>query len=388
MSPAGRAMRTLLLTGPGGAGTSTLAASAAVRAARSGRSTVLLSRQAPPVAGLDAVPGLTVITVDPQAALEGLWTGTVDAVGPALPQLTLPPATSVVPLPGAADLALFAELGRAEADLVVVDAGPVVSATTLIGVPATLRWWLDQLMPPGMRTLGAVRTAAVAVGAARRGPLDAALSAVPAVEALLARDRLADPAGTGVLLVAPPRTSSGAALRATATVLGLHGLRAGGVLSRVLPLDGDDEWTARRGAEQQAVLSVLAEVAPVHRVPELAVAPEDVDELAGLLDGALPELTGLPVPGPVRHEGAWQLSLPLPFAERGAVQLTRWVDDLVLTVGGARRSLRLDPLLRRCQVTGGRLADPGTAAARLEVEFHPDPQLWPADLLSAEGRTS
>jgi arsenite-transporting ATPase len=305
-----------------------------------------------------------------------------------LPQLTLPPATSVVPLPGAADLALFAELGRAEADLVVVDAGPVVSATTLIGVPATLRWWLDQLMPPGMRTLGAVRTAAVAVGAARRGPLDAALSAVPAVEALLARDRLADPAGTGVLLVAPPRTSSGAALRATATVLGLHGLRAGGVLSRVLPLDGDDEWTARRGAEQQAVLSLLAEVAPVHRVPELAVAPEDVDELAGLLDGALPELTGLPVPGPVRHEGAWQLSLPLPFAERGAVQLTRWVDDLVLTVGGARRSLRLDPLLRRCQVTGGRLADPGTAAARLEVEFHPDPQLWPADLLSAEGRTS
>lgn len=388
MSPAGRAMRTLLLTGPGGAGTSTLAASAAVLGARSGRSTVLLSRQAPPVAGLDAVPGLTVTTVDPQAALEGLWTGTVDAVGPVLPQLTLPPATSVVPLPGAADLALFAELGRAEADLVVVDAGPVDSATTLIGVPATLRWWLDQLMPPGMRTLGAVRTAAVAVGAARRGPLDAALSAVPAVEALLARDRLADPAGTGVLLVAPPRTSSGAALRATATVLGLHGLRAGGVLSRVLPLDGDDEWTARRGAEQQAVLSVLAEVAPVHRVPELAVAPEDVDELAGLLDGALPELTGLPVPGPVRHEGAWQLSLPLPFAERGAVQLTRWVDDLVLTVGGARRSLRLDPLLRRCQVTGGRLADPGTAAARLEVEFHPDPQLWPADLLSAEGRTS
>jgi arsenite/tail-anchored protein-transporting ATPase len=381
-------VRTLLLTGPGGAGTSTLAAAVAVLAARSGRNTVLLSRQAPPVAGLAAEPGLTVTTVDPQAAVEELWTGTVDALGAALPQLTLPPATSVVPLPGAADLALFAELAQAEADLVVVDAGPVESATTLVGLPAALRWWLDQLMPPGMRALGAVRTAGVASGVVRRGPLDAALSAVPAVEALLARDRLADPAGTGVLLVAPPRASSPATLRATATALGLHGLRAGAMLSRVLPLEGDDEWTTLRAAEQQAVLLELAQVAPVHRVPERAVAPQDVDGLVGLLDGALPHLTGLPAPGPERDDGAWQLTLPLPFAERGAVQLTRWVDDLVLTLGGARRSLRLDPLLRRCEVTGGRLTDPGTAAARLVVGFRADPQLWPADLLSAERRTS
>jgi arsenite-transporting ATPase len=380
-------MRTLLFTGPGGAGTSTLAASAAVHAARAGRRTVLLCRQGAPVRGLDAEPGLTVTTVDPQAALENLWTGTADAVAAVLPQLTVPPATSVVPLPGAADLGLFAHLARAEADLVVVDAGPVESATALVGLSATLRWWLDQLMPPGMRALGAVRTAAVAAGAARRGPVDAALSAVPAVEALLARDRLADPVGTGVVLVAAPRTSAEPALRSVATVLGLHGLRAGAVLSRVLPLGGDDEWTRRRAAEQDAILTALAEVAPVHRVPELAVAPEDADELAGLLDGPLPEVTGFPVPGPERHDGAWQLTVPLPFAERGGVQLTRWLDDLVLTVGGARRSLRLDPLLRRCEVTGGRLAHPGTATARLVVGFRPDPRLWPADLLSAEGRT-
>ncbi len=85
-----------------------------------------------------------------------------------------------------------------------------------------------------------------------------------------------------------------------------------------------------------------------------------------------------------RHEGAWRLTVPLPFAERSAVHLTRWVDDLVVTVGNSRRSLPLDPLLRRCEVTGGRLADPGTSAARLEVGFRADPRLWPADLLAAE----
>ncbi|HET6393447.1 MAG TPA: ArsA-related P-loop ATPase [Blastococcus sp.] len=380
-------MRTLLLTGPGGAGTSTLAAATAVRAARSGRRTLLLSRQLPAIAGLDAEPGLTVRTVDTQGAVEGLWAGATDAVAAVLPQLAVPPATSVVPLPGAADLALFAELARAEADLVVVDAGPVGSAVALVGLPAALRWWLDQLMPPGMRALGAVRTAAVASGAVRRGPVDAALSAVPVVEALLAADRLADATTIGLDLVAPPRASSVEALRAAATVLGLHGLRARAVLSRVLPLTGDDEWTTQRAGEQEAVLAALAGLAPVHRVPELAVSPGRPDEVAALGGPDLPEATGFPVPGPERHEGAWRLRIPLPFAEHGAVTLTRWVDDLVLTVGGVRRSLRLDPLLRRCEVIGGRLADPGTADAHLEVGFRPDPSLWPADLLSAEGRT-
>jgi arsenite-transporting ATPase len=63
------------------------------------------------------------------------------------------------------------------------------------------------------------------------------------------------------------------------------------------------------------------------------------------------------------------------------------MDDLVVTVGGARRCLALDPLLRRCEVTGGRLVDPGGTDARLEVGFRPDPQQWPADLLAADERT-
>jgi arsenite-transporting ATPase len=379
-------VRTLILSGPGGAGTTTLAVSAAVRSARAGRRTVLLSRQDPPVPALGSVDGLDVVRVDAQSAFEQFWAGASDALGAVLPQLTLPPATSVVPLPGTAELALFAELSGADADLVVVDAGPLEAAAVLLALPAALRWWRDQLLPPGVRALGAVRTAAVASGMARRGAVDAALAAVPLLEDLLRRDRLSD--GAAVWLVAPPRPASVSALRTAATTLALHGLRPGAVLSRVLPTDGAGEWAARRGGEQEGVLTALAEVAAVHRVAEGPVAPGDVDAVAALLDGFDPPA---PVPvaprAPERYEGAWRLTVPLPFAERSAVQLTRWLDDLVITAGDARRSLRLDPLLRRCEVTGGRLADPGTAAARLEVGFRPDPQLWPADLLAAEGRT-
>ena len=384
-------MRTLLLTGPGGAGTSSLAAATAVRAAASGTRTLLLTRPGPRPAGLDGVPGLAVASVSPLAAAESLWTSAGDALG-AVPGLTPPPPTSVVPLPGSVELALLARLARAaaddEADTVVVDAGPLESGTALVGLPGALRWWLDQALPTRLRMLGAVRTAAVRSGAAPRGPVDAVLDAVPPLEAALGRLPLDDPASTEVRLVAVPRAGAVPALRRAVTALALHGQQPSAVLARVLPDGGPGEWWTRRAAEQDAALTALAELAPLRRVAESAQEPADVAALTALLpmgDGAAP--AAALTPSVARADGVRRLVLPLPWAERTGLDLTRWQDDLVVTAAGARRSVRLDSLLRRCVVTGGTLADAGTARARLEVTFTPDPQLWPADLLAAEGST-
>lgn len=388
MAGTGQTARIHLFTGPGGAGTTTTAAAAAVRSARSGTRTLLVSREQPNLTGLDGVAGLTVRVVDPQRALEALWQDRATEVAAALPQLALPPASSVVPLPGTGELALFAELAKADADadVVIVDAGPLDRVLALMTLPGTLRWWLDQALPPRVRALGAVRTAALRAGAVRRGPVDAALAAVPVIEELLGRVGLTDPERTTLTVVTTASRSSAAALRGAASVLGLHGQRAGAVLVRRLPGDGGSgAWWERRLAEESAAVELLADVAEVIGVPELPEAPEGVAALAGLLpSGALPAPAPPAAVAPERLDGGWRLTLPLPFAVRGAADLTRWGDDLVVTVGGARRSLRLDALLRRCHVTGGRLADAGTAAARLEVTFVPDPGQWPADLLAAE----
>jgi arsenite/tail-anchored protein-transporting ATPase len=383
-------VRTLLLTGPGGAGTSTLAAAIAVRAAAAGR-TLLITRPGPLPAGLDDVPGVAVASVSPLAAAESLWTSAGDALG-AVPGLTPPPPTSVVPLPGAAELALLARLARAaaddEADTVVVDAGPLEAGTALVGLPAALRWWLDQALPTRLRVLGAVRTAAVRSGAAPRGPVDAVLDAVEPLEAALGRLPLDDPASTEVRLVAVPRAGAVPAVRRAVTALALHGQQPAAVLARVLPGGAPGEWWARRAAEQDAALSALAGLAPLRRVAESAHEPADAAALAALLptgDDAAP--AAALTPSVARADGVRRLVLPLPWAERAGLDLTRWQDDLVVTVAGTRRSIRLDSLLRRCVVTGGTLADAGTARARLEVTFTPDPQLWPADLLAAEGST-
>jgi arsenite-transporting ATPase len=373
-------VRTFLVTGPGGAGASTLSAAAAVQAARSGRRTVLLTRRRPAVAGLDGVAGLTVTAVEAQAGMERFWAAHVDALSAVLPQLDLPPATSVPALPGTAELGLLTQLGRVEADVLVVDAGPLEAALALVGLPAALRGWLDQLLPARLRALAALSGAL--------GGAAAALAAVPALERLLDGSPLADPSTVDVLFTAQARRGTAADLRTAATALALHGLRPAAVLARVLP-EGAGEWWAARSAEQAAELAALAEVAPVTAVPEAATLPDDVDAVAGLLTDADLPCSGNPGrPTPARTDLGWDLVIPVPFADRGDVQLTRYGDDLVLTAAGARRALRLDALLRRCTVTGGRLADPGTADARLAVSFEPDPRLWPADLLAAHGSAS
>jgi arsenite-transporting ATPase len=383
-------VRILLVTGPGGAGTSTVAAATAVQLAAAGSRCVLLTTQPARVAELDAA--VEVDLVAPQPALEALWARHADELAAALPVVSVPPASSVVAVPAATEFALLAALaGHAASgrtDVVVLDAGPTTSALALLALPGALRWWLAQAAPPRLRVLATLRSAVVPD---RPGGAAALLGGVAALEELIGRVPLADPATTAVHLVLRPEPASADALRAAATALGVRGQRVASVtVNRLLPaLPG--EWAAQRAQVQQAALDRLSAlvtpaIGTVRQVAEAAVPPVDVPALRALA-AAVPTsvLEPAPSPEPQRDGGGWLLAVPLPFARRGEVELTRWADDLVVTAAGQRRSLTLDPLLRRCTVAGGTLTRPDTAGATLEVRFTPDPAQWPAGLLEAEG---
>ncbi len=385
-------MQILLVTGPGGAGTSTVAAATALQLAEDGARCVLVTTRRPAVAGLDAA--VRVDVVDPQRALEDVWGRHADALAGALPVLTVPPASSVVPVPAVPEAALLAVLaGHATSDatdVVVLDAGPLGAATALLALPGALRWWLAQAAPQRLRVLAGLRAAVVP---GRPGGTAAALAGVRALEELLDRVHLTDPDRTAVHLVLRPEPAAADDLRVAATRLAVLGQRVASVtVGRLLP-DGPGEWWAGRAAGQRAAVTAVrdlagtggAAVGPVREVAEAAVPPADVAGLraleAALRTGPAPVVTR---PEARRDDGGWVLAVPLPFARRGEVELTRWADDLVVTVAGQRRSLPLDPLLRRCTVAGGSLSRPGTAATTLDVRFTPDPALWPVGLLEAQ----
>jgi arsenite-transporting ATPase len=173
------------------------------------------------------------------------------------------------------------------------------------------------------------------------------------------------------------------------TALAVLGLPVASVtVSRLLPEGDGTWWEARAAVQADAVARVRDRAATVRTVREAPVPPSDVAALEAL-DAAVPPTAAAPAAPtarePRRTGDGWVLELPLPWARRGGVELTRWDDDLVVTAAGVRRSLPLDPLLRRCTVAGGALREPDTAGATLEVRFVPDPAQWPAGLLAAEG---
>ncbi|MFF8730873.1 ArsA family ATPase [Streptomyces sp. NPDC015171] len=387
-------MRTILITGPGGSGRTTIAAATALRAAADGTRTLLLSadRTDTPGAALgsatgqtptEAAPGLTVWRPDASArfradltAFQARAENVLDLLGAARLD-----AEEVTPLPGAEELSLLRALRDAALseryDLLVVDLPPLPGALALLGLPEELRRYLRRLLPPERQAARALRPvlgrlAGVPMPAdwlyetAARWDIELA-----AVEAVLT-DR-----GTAVRLVAEPGPAGAEAVRAATLGLALRGLRTEALIAnRTLPESDAGSWLASLLAQQRKALADWQEAYDVHPVPHLGRDPHGVDDLAALaappVDPA-PDPVEWPVTDRLAADGVLVWHLPLPGAIREELDLIRRGDELLITAGPFRRIVALPSALRRCTVAGAALRD-----GELCVRFAPDPDLWPA----------
>jgi arsenite-transporting ATPase len=401
-------LRVLLFTGKGGAGTTTTAAATAVQAARSGRSTLVLSTEAAP--SLSAVlgtpltpgvaravlPGLRAEQVDTAGRVERSWARMPASLSNLLTALDVDAAEAgaLAGLPGGEDLAALLTLRdrvRAGAsdgtDVVVVDCAPSAQTLRMLALPELLDRLVDRLLPAHRRVVHqVVRGLAPALGPAPRLPA----SDAEVVQALLRlRADLADvqdvlhAPGTSVRLVLTPESVALAESRRTLSLLSLHGYPVDAVVVNRLVPGGADRWRGSWASAQRTVLdearSAFAPL-PVLTAPYLDREPVGTEALA-VLGAEL--LGGSDVPSPpagprstVRVEPsgeAFELVLDLGLAPGEPPRLSRLDDDLVVAVAGGRRVLPLPSVLRRCVVSGARVRQ-----GAVRVRFERDPDLWPA----------
>ncbi|GGZ09637.1 ArsA family ATPase [Streptomyces poonensis] len=394
-------MRSILITGPGGSGRTTVAAATALAAARDGARTLVLSADGTDSLGavlgvptgtgpVEAAPGLTAWRPD---AAEGFRADLVALQERAATALDLLGAArldaeELTPLPGAGELALLRALRDAvlsEAyDLLVVDLPPAPHALDLLALPEELRRYLRRLLPPERQAARALRPmlgrlAGVPMPAGwlyeTAARWDAELAAVQAV--------LAERATT-VRLVAEPGPAGADQVRTAATGLALRGLRLDAlVANRVLPCTTGDTWLAGAVAQQRKTLEEWQDTygsgpdasVPVREVAHLGRDPRGGDDLLALdVPGAGPAPAPVewPVADRLLDDGELIWHLPLPGAIREELDLLRRGDELVVTAGRFRRIVPLPSALRRCTVSGASLRE-----GELRIRFAPDPELWP-----------
>jgi len=377
--------RTILYTGKGGVGKTSVAAATARQCAATGLRTLILSTDPAHSLSdsLEAELGTTPVAVgdglwgqevQAQEEMERNWSAVSEWAGELLVEHGVNRITAeelTVP-PGMDELFSLLQIKRhheaGEWDVIVVDCAPTGETLRLLSFPDVARWWLDKVFPHERQLLAAARPIA-------RTMLDVSLPS-EAVFAdvqrlldnliamnLILRDR--DHA-TIRLVMNPDKMVIGEAMR-TFTYLNLYGYLTDAVIvNRIFPaaVEGTyfGAWRERQQEHLELVESAFAPV-PVLRAPyfETEVAgPAMLDRLGDAVfgdRGAHDVLhTRLTHELEVTEDEAL-LRLELPFAQRGDISLKKIGLELVVKVGGQKRTIMLPPALAGHRPTGARFAD-------------------------------
>ena len=383
--------RTILYTGKGGVGKTSVAAGTARRCAASGLRTLVISTDpahslseslgarlngAPTPAG-DLLWGQE---VSAQQEMERHWSGVQDWLGELLIQrgvdrisaeeLTVPPGMDEL----FALLVLQAHNESGDFDVVIVDCAPTGETLRLLSFPDVARWWIDKVFPFERQILAAA-------GPIARSLLDISLpnkavfadierlsqNLIAMNEILRDRERC-----TIRLVMNPDKMVIGEAMR-TFTYLNLYGyLTDAVVVNRLFPPGVGEYFAGWRRVQEEHMELVHSAFSPV----PVLTAPYFEQEVlgGGMLDRLADELFGDRDPAGVLHDALAQrlevldegaiLSLSLPFADKGDISLKQIGLELIVGVDGQRRTIMLPPAMAAMRPSAARFED-----GALEIRF-------------------
>jgi arsenite-transporting ATPase len=373
------APRTILYTGKGGVGKTSIAAATARRCAAAGQRTIVLSTD-PAHSLADALEqeigaeptdvggGLFAQQVSAQEEMERHWSQVQAWAGELLrergadrvsaEELTVPPGMDEL----FSLLQIKAHHESGAWDVVIVDCAPTGETLRLLSFPDVLRWWLAKVFPQQSRLMDAARPLARMVLDLRL-PDDAVVAEVNrlVVNLVAMNEILRDRRNVSIRLVTTPDRMVVDEARRTFTYLNLYGfLTDAVVVNRVFPAEVGGYFGPWRERQLETLEEVRAAFAPVpvltapyyasevvggDRLDELAAAAfADVDPAALLHTRLTQELV-------VREDEA-VLRLELPFAQKGDITLRKVGAEVIVRVDGHKRTVVLPGALAGYRATG------------------------------------
>jgi arsenite-transporting ATPase len=376
-------MRVLLITGKGGVGKTTIAAATAVHAADLGYRALVMSTD-PAHSLADAfeldfgdaptqvTPTLAAQQINSQQRLEESWGAVRDALTDLFDWSGLKgiEAEELTVFPGMDEIFSLVSVRdhvRSDLfDLVVVDCAPTAETLRLLSLPEVLSWYMEKMFPIGRRVAKVVRpvlSKVTTMPVADDEVFEAVARFYDRLDGI--RDILSDPEVTSARLVMNPEKMVIEEARRTYTYLGLFGYVVdAAIVNRVLPDTVTDSYFARWREIQKEYLDAVEEGFADVTVQHLRLFDEEMvgidrlrkvgEELYGDRDPTDRFATGRPFR--VEDEGdEVVLVMSVPFADKGDVDVMRYGNELIVTVGPYRRSIILPDSLGRRHVRRARL---------------------------------
>jgi arsenite-transporting ATPase len=371
-------MRVILFTGKGGVGKTTVAAATALRSARDGKRTLVMSTdpahslgdsfeveigsQPTPIADL-----LWAQQVDAQDRLEDNWreiqdyfiqlmnwagTETIQAE-----ELTVIPGLDEIF--ALIDVKTHVESGAY--DMLVVDCAPTAETLRLLSLPEVMNWYIERIFPVERKVVKAVRPI---VSRMTTLPIagDAVFEAVERLHRNLddVKTILTDESVSSVRLVMNPEKMVISEARRTYTYLGLFGYRVDAVVvNRIIPEEVNDPYFGKwKDIQAEHLATVRASFEPVpilearlfqREMVGIPLLLEMAEEVYGPRDATAILFHDDPIR--VRKRGTgYVLAMRLPFVSRDDMDIHRRNDELFVRVGSYKRNLILPQTLKRMVV--------------------------------------
>ncbi|MFL5895358.1 MAG: ArsA family ATPase [Thermoleophilaceae bacterium] len=393
------APRTILYTGKGGVGKTSVAAATARECAAAGLRTIVLSTDpahslsdsleaelgSEPTPCGDRLWGQE---VQAQEEMERNWEAVQGWLGELLAEHGVDriSAEELTVPPGMDELFSLLQIKRHHEeerfDAVIVDCAPTGETLRLLSFPDVCTWWLEKVFPWERRLVAAARPLA-------RTFLDIPLPSDAVMDDVqrLVRNLVAmnvilrDRTRTSIRLVMnPDRMVVREAMR-TFTYLNLYGYLTDAVIvNRVFPDEVADgyfgAWAETHKRQMELVRSAFSPV-PILTAPyfeQEVIGPAMLDRLGGVLfDGRDPaavlfeELTQ----ELMTENGTAQLRLTIPFAEKADIGLKKIGMEVVVRVGSQKRTIMLPQALAAYRPAGARFED-GALKVTFEKETSGD----------------
>jgi arsenite/tail-anchored protein-transporting ATPase len=377
--------RTILYTGKGGVGKTSVAAATARAIARSGLRTVVLSTD-PAHSLSDSLE--TALTGEPtpigpqlwgqelqaEREMERNWQAVQEWLGSLLADRGIDQivAEEMTVPPGLDELFSLLQIKQhresGDFDVIIVDCAPTGETLRLLSFPDVARWWLEKVFPWEKRLITAARPFAKTFLDVQLPGNEVYAEVQRLVLNLIAMNEiLRDREQSSIRLVMNPEKMVVREAQRTFTYLNLYGYLTDAVIvNRVFPPDvAGSYFGAWRDVQQEQIELVEEAFAPV---PVLKAPFFDQEVIGGeMLDRLGGEVFANLDPQGMLYsdlsqelelrDGVATLRLKVPFADKGKIELKKVGLELVVRVAEHKRNIILPPALAPYRPQGAKFDD-------------------------------
>ncbi|EST54232.1 arsenite-activated ATPase ArsA [Brevibacillus panacihumi W25] len=378
-------MRIIIYTGKGGVGKTSIAAATAVKMAKQGKRTLILSTDA----AHSLADSLDMrIGPEPVSISENLWGQEVNSLRETeknwgivqgwltalldKAQLTDIATEEMLVFPGMEELFSLLQIKEhtqsGNYDVIVVDCAPTGETLRLLSYPNVLNWWLEKMFPNERRLIKLVRPVAKFINNVDLPSDDVLDSVEQLARSLEELQRIVlDPEMTSVRLVLNPEKMVLAEAKRSFTYLNLFGFNTDAVIvNRVLPNEAGEGFFAywrdiQKKYEEEIIMNFQPlPILKAPMMPKEVIGLPVLEELADIVfkDQNPSTILYRGRTEKIREEdGGMVLELSIPFVEKSDLDLTQTGDELTVNAGAYKRKVILPrPLIGR-QVTGAKFSE-------------------------------